>query len=81
MNRSTGHIIRIIGMLIEMVGVWGVYQTRNGNASWVITLSGGTSIPAAWVCVFVGLLIWLAGMFIVYSSKHPSRGRPYSKDD
>ena len=33
MNKTTGHIIRMIGMLIEMIGVWGVYQASNSKES------------------------------------------------
>ena len=69
MSKTTGHIIRMIGMLIEMLGVWGVYQASNSKTPWVISIPGAGTMPVAWLAVFVGLIIWLAGVFIVYSNK------------
>ena len=67
MNKTTGHIIRMIGMLIEMLGVWGVYQASQSKTPWLISIPGRGTIPVAWLAVFLGLCIWLAGVFIVYS--------------
>ena len=63
MNKTTGHIIRMIGMLIEMLGVWGVYQASNSKTPWVISIGGVARMPVAWLAVFAGLIIWLAGVF------------------
>jgi hypothetical protein len=71
MNKTTGHIIRMAGMLIEMIGVWGVYQANNTKSPRVITIPGSGPIFVAWIPVFVGLIIWLTGVFIVYSYKPP----------
>lgn len=68
-SKTTGHIIRMIGMLIEMLGVWGVYQSSNSQAPWLISIPGAAAMPIAWLAVFAGLIIWLAGVFIVYSHK------------
>ena len=67
MSKTTGHIIRMIGMLIEMFGVWGVYQASNSKNPWLISMPGAGTMPVAWLAVFAGLIIWLAGVFIVYS--------------
>jgi hypothetical protein len=80
MNKTTGHIIRMIGMLIEMLGVWGVYQASNSNTPWLISIPGAGSMPIAWLAVFFGLVIWLAGVFIVYSSK-PFRHKTFRSED
>ena len=69
MSKTTGHIIRMTGMLIEMLGVWGVYQANNSKTPWLISIPGTARMPAAWLAVFVGLIIWLVGVFIVYSYK------------
>ena len=51
MSKTTGHIIRMIGMLIEMLGVWGVYQASNSKTPWVISIPGAGSMPSpGWRC-------------------------------
>jgi hypothetical protein len=69
MSKTTGHIVRMIGMLIEMFGVWGVYQASKTENPWAISIPGATSVPVAWLAVFAGLFIWLAGVFIVYTHR------------
>ncbi len=80
MNKTTGHIIRMIGMLIEMLGVWGVYQASNSKTAWEISLPGTGRVPVAWFAVLVGLIVWLVGVFIVYSNK-PLRNKKMRLDD
>ena len=81
MSKTTGHIIRMIGMLVEMLGVWGVYQASNSKAPWVISISGAGTMPVAWLAVFAGLIIWLAGVFIVYSNNPYRRKKLRSEDE
>jgi hypothetical protein len=73
MSKTTGHIIRMIGMLIEMFGVWGVYQASYSKNPWVISVPGAGTMPIAWLPVFAGLIIWLTGVFIVYSYRPTGR--------
>jgi hypothetical protein len=73
MNKTTGHIIRMIGMLIEMSGVWGVYQASNSKSPWLISIPGAGTMPVAWLAVFAGLIIWLVGVSIVYSYRPTPR--------
>ncbi len=80
MNKTTGHIIRMVGMLIEMLGVWGVYQAGNSRDPWVVSIAGAGSMPVAWIAVFLGLIVWLAGVFIVYSN-NPFRHKKIRSDD
>jgi hypothetical protein len=80
MNKTTGHIIRMVGMLIEMLGVWGVYQANHSETPRVMSIGGVGSIPVAWFAVAFGLIIWLAGVFIVYSNK-PLRNKKMRLDD
>jgi hypothetical protein len=80
MSKTTGHIIRMTGMLIEMLGVWGVYQASNSKRPWLISLPGTQSMPAAWLAVFAGLIIWLIGAFIVYS-RNPRAAKKIARAD
>ncbi len=80
MNKTTGHIIRMVGMLIEMLGVWGVYQANHSEKPLVISIGGRGPIPLAWLAVVFGLIAWLAGVFIVYSNK-PLRHNKMRLDD
>jgi hypothetical protein len=81
MNKTTGHVIRMIGMLIEMLGVWGVYQAGNSKTPWQISIPGASGpMPIAWLAVFFGLVIWLVGVFVVYSNK-PFRHKKMRLDD
>jgi hypothetical protein len=80
MNKTTGHIIRMVGMLIEMLGFWGVYQANHSETPWVISIGNAGNIPVAWLAVAFGLFIWLAGVFIVYSNK-PLRRKKMRLDD
>jgi uncharacterized RDD family membrane protein YckC len=81
MNRTTGHIIRMAGMLIEMLGIWGVYQASTTKSPWQLSIPRMGNVPVAWLAVFCGLIIWLAGVFIVYSSKPMARKKIHSGDD
>jgi hypothetical protein len=81
MNKTTGHIIRMIGMVIEMFGVWGVYQASYSKSPWLISIPGAGTMAVAWLAVFIGLIIWLAGVFIVYSYRPKGRNRDDSGDE
>ena len=80
MNKTTGHIIRMVGMLIEMLGVWGVYQANHTETPLVMSIGRAGPIPVAWLAVVFGLIIWLAGVVIVYSNK-PLRRNKMRLDD
>jgi hypothetical protein len=80
MTKTTGHVIRMFGMLIEMLGVWGVYQASNSKTPWQISIPGAGPMPVAWLAVFVGLIVWLTGVFIVYSNK-PLRQKKMRLED
>ncbi len=80
MSKTTGHIIRMIGMLIEMLGVFGVYHASNSKTPWEISIPGAGKVAAAWLAVLVGLIVWLVGVFIVYSNK-PLRQKKMRLDD
>ena len=45
MQKNTGHIIRICGLVIEMLGVWAVYNASGAADQARLSLPGGTTVP------------------------------------
>jgi hypothetical protein len=78
MRKTTGHIIRITGLLIEMLGIWGVYNATGDKDQARLELSGGTSVPVAWLAIGLGFVLWLTGTILVYAAR--SGRRPAQKD-
>lgn len=72
MMRRTAQWLRMIGLLIEMVGVVGVVRERGGNEFPQIQVPGGPSVSSAWVAVVLGFVIWLIAR-ILLASDRPSR--------
>ena len=74
MTNVTGQILRMIGLLIEMFGVWGVYTAADGQPAARIVFPGGRSVPLAWFWPWGwGLVVWLLGTAMVYSSRRRRR--------
>jgi hypothetical protein len=69
MYKLIGHLIRMTGLLIEMVGVWGVYTGRDDKHPTLISLPGGNTLPVPWVAVGLGFVLWFIGTLIVYMSR------------
>ena len=63
-HRRTGHVIRIIGLVIEMLGVWGVYRasvndSRSGSGAPQPGLVGRRSLSGYLdLAVGFGFVIW-----------------------
>jgi hypothetical protein len=72
MKKVTGQILRLGGLLIEMLGVLGILTGSRDAGAARLRLPGGTLIAPAWIAVALGFLIWLVGTFLVYGSR-PSR--------
>ena len=68
MTKNTGHVIRIIGLVIEMFGVWGVYQASAGNLKPPVQQPAGIGVSWPWIAVGVGFVIWLAVRLVVASA-------------
>ena len=68
MTKNTGHVIRIIGLVIEMAGVWGVYRASVDNGQARVQQPGGSGISWPWIAVGVGFVIWLTGRLVVASA-------------
>jgi hypothetical protein len=69
MRKTTGHIIRICGLLIEMLGIWGVFSATDAKGQARLQLPGGTVVPLAWLAVGLGFVLWLTGTVIVYAAR------------
>ncbi len=73
MTGLIGHALRILGILIEMLGVWGVYTAAQGGKMPEVQLPSGRVVSIAWIAVGLGFALWLVGMLIVSFSRRPSR--------
>jgi len=81
MNRIIGHVLRLVGLSIEMVGVWAVLTGRGDKDATRITLPGGSTAPVAWLAVVgLGFVLWLTGRTLLFLSR-PRRRKPARIDD
>jgi len=73
MRRTTGQILRMLGLLIEMAGilVMVVWNRTDGAGA---PLPGSLSSRQIWVIVITGFVIWLIGHILFFWSK-PGRSR------
>lgn len=69
MRKTAGHIIRISGLVIEMLGLWGVLRPSVDTDQPQVSLPGGTTIPLAWIAIGLGFALWLTGTIVVYASR------------
>ncbi len=74
MQKNTGHIIRICGLVIEMLGVL-VYTSGGDTDQARLSLPGGTAVPLAWVAVGLGFVLWLTGTIIIYATRTRRKSR------
>ena len=72
MMRRTAQWLRMIGLLIELVGVVGVVRERGGKEFPQVQVPGGPLVSSAWVAVVLGFVIWLIGRILLASAR-PSR--------
>ncbi len=81
MTRNTGHIVRIIGLMTEMLGIWGVYGSNRVLSQPLFTLTDGTVITRSWAAVGVGFVLWLTGTILVYTTRPKRKRRPDSDEE
>jgi hypothetical protein len=73
MSKSlTGQLLRLGGLIIEMLGVWAVFQGNGDKNPPSLRIPGTAPLPLAWLGVGVGFVLWLAGTALVYAAR-PSR--------
>jgi hypothetical protein len=71
-RRLTGQILRMVGLLIEMLGILALaFWTRTDAAG--APLPGSFSARQVWIGVGAGFVIWLAGSLLLY---WPEPARP-----
>jgi hypothetical protein len=75
MTKTAGHIIRMSGLVVEMLGVLAFFSSAGAKDQARIPLPGGTSAPLAGVAVVVGFVLWLAGTIVVYTARAQSKAR------
>jgi hypothetical protein len=81
MNQLIGQILRMTGLLIELIGVWAVFRRSGDREATQIALPGGKSVPIGWLIVMLGFAIWLTGRIWVAASTPPRRRRQKFADE
>jgi hypothetical protein len=76
----TGQLLRMVGLLIEMLGAVGVVRERGGELGPTVRIPGGASYSAAWVALVVGFVVWLVGQILLAATRRPRRNKPPSGD-
>lgn len=74
MTRLVGQWLRLIGLVIEMVGVVGVVRERGGQPVPQLRLPSGSVVSSAWLAVGLGFVLWLVATILINSSK-PARSQ------
>jgi hypothetical protein len=74
MSRTTAHIIRMIGLVIEMAGVLAVYSGRDDPSPMRVNLGAG-ALPVSWLILGIGFIVWFTGTILVFRSR-PSKKKP-----
>jgi hypothetical protein len=78
--RMTGQLLRLVGLLIEMVGVVGVVRERGGHEVPQVRIPGGSTVSAGWAAVVLGFVIWLVATILLAATEPNRRGKPRSED-
>ena len=74
--RATGHWLRWIGLMIEMMGVVGVLRERGGQSNPQVQIPGGPVVSMAWVAVALGFALWLVGKIVLAAARPTRRDSP-----
>jgi hypothetical protein len=72
----TGQLLRLIGLLIEMVGVVGVVRERGGHEIPQLRIPGGPTVSAGWAAVVLGFVVWLVATILLAATRPPRRESP-----
>ncbi len=66
MPRLLGQLMRLGGLLVEMLGVLFVMKGNEGIFATKVHLPNIEPIPVGWVGVALGFVLWLIGTVLVY---------------
>ncbi len=79
MRRSTGQIVRLIGLAIEVAGILAqVLWTRTDQTG--APLPGQFSSRQVWILVGFGFVIWMIGTILTYWPQPGQRRRSSTED-
>jgi hypothetical protein len=82
MNRATGQVLRLTGLLLESLGVIAVVSQSRGASIPSVPMPGGASIPLGWLAVAAGFGLFLAGRIILLmTAPRKSKLRKSPPDD
>ncbi len=79
MKRSTGRILRLIGLVIEVAGLF-------AQVTWTKTDQTGAPLPGqfssrqVWITVGVGFVIWMIGTMLTYWPQPGQNGRSSTEE-
>jgi hypothetical protein len=74
--RMTGQLLRMAGLLIEMIGLVGVVLERGGDQGLRVRIPGGSTISASWLAVAIGFVVWLVATILLAATRPPGKGKP-----
>jgi drug/metabolite transporter (DMT)-like permease len=74
MARRVGQWLRLIGLVIEFVGVIGVVRERGGQPAPQFRLPSGSAFSSAWAAVGLGFVLWIVATILLSTSK-PTRSQ------
>ena len=69
MRRVAGQVLRLSGLLVEMFGVFRILTDESATNAAPVQLPGGLALPAAWIPIVLGFVIWLTGTFLALGPK------------
>jgi hypothetical protein len=73
MTRTTGQILRMLGILIEIAGILALLVWNRTDRAGA-PLPGSLSARQVWTVVITGFLIWLVGTILFYWHRpHPTK--------
>jgi hypothetical protein len=71
MKSVIGHILRMSGLLTELIGVWAIFTRWGGKDATRISFPGGTTAPIGWLVVALGFVLWFTGSVLLSLSRRP----------
>ena len=69
MKKVTGQFLRLVGLLVEMLGIMGVLTGRGDIEAARLRLPSGTLVSPAWIAIALGFAIWMVGTILVFRSR------------
>jgi hypothetical protein len=79
--RFTGQILRVVGLLIEMIGIlaYAMWNRRDGGGV-PARVSDSLTARQIWTVVGVGFVIWLIGNIVTYWPQSSHTGPKSSRE-